>query len=771
MFRCLIRSSFGLFFVLAVVAGADTKSGWKQFARCQTVTCQAFDDSACWIGTDACGLARLSPLSGEMTYFTNQNSPLPSNSVRCLAIGPSGVKWIGTDEGLARFDGALWSIFRTDNAPMPSNSVSCLALDDSGNVWVGFTSGGVVIHSKNGWTDLLQKRPGFPLALTYNTVRAIAPANDHDAWISWNAYYSGSFGFAFLDASGWHAYGYAGVLSMAFDRDSAVWFQYFDYEAGQYNVGLARLRYPDAPAKYRAPRYLLGKYGWESFSSVVIDDADRKWVCAANLVGRLSDTVWTALPLIEDTVSIKGTVSAIAFDKTRRAWAAFNRADDSAASGPEVACLSDSNAWTRYPVRGSGIPFNDVRYVCLDQGGGAWIESSYHVARFHSGQWERFPSIDSMSGGYYDNSVCPDGHGGIWIAKNIGFIHVDGREWKVHPFAAADSFKPVFLFSGDPGRLWAGMEFVSGIGYSLVAFDTLMNVIEKKDSLTSIIGGMARTPDGTLWVYIYYNGLFRRASNGTLDRVTTLNSSLPSDAVTGILCGPNGNLWVGTEDAGLACFSNGRWTTFDTLSSDIPGQYTKPLCVDNSGNLWLLCRPFVNKCGYDPYYFGSSGPKWRCYESPVLNGLVKFDGKRWSVYNTLNSGLPSNLVYTAAAGDSGHIWVGTDKGLALFDADYVDAIDRGPLRHAEPGGGKQISIHIRNGMVSLHALSSNIVSAVVFDAAGKWVQAVHGAFAGHGKTVLSLARLPAGFYIARINILSPERHPAVVQQQFVVPGN
>ncbi len=48
-------------------------------------------------------------------------------------------------------------------------------------------------------------------------------------------------------------------------------------------------------------------------------------------------------------------------------------------------------------------------------------------------------------------------------------------------------------------------------------------------------------------------------------------------------------------------------------------------------------------------------------------GLAKFDGARWTVYNTSNSGLPSNDVLAIAIDGQRNKWIGTDRGLAKFD--------------------------------------------------------------------------------------------------------
>jgi len=59
-----------------------------------------------------------------------------------------------------------------------------------------------------------------------------------------------------------------------------------------------------------------------------------------------------------------------------------------------------------------------------------------------------------------------------------------------------------------------------------------------------------------------------------------------------------------------------------------------------------------------------SGTKWI---GTFGGGLAVFDGSNWTVYNTSNSGLPSNEVFSMAIDGSGAKWIGTDRGLAFLD--------------------------------------------------------------------------------------------------------
>src|SRR5687767_12085019 len=77
------------------------------------------------------------------TVYNSSNSQLPENSVRCIAEDLNNVKWIGTDYGLAAFDGATWTIYQTFNSGIPDNSIRSIAIDDFNNKWIGTFNGGL----------------------------------------------------------------------------------------------------------------------------------------------------------------------------------------------------------------------------------------------------------------------------------------------------------------------------------------------------------------------------------------------------------------------------------------------------------------------------------------------------------------------------------------------------------------------------------------------------------------------------------------------------
>jgi ligand-binding sensor domain-containing protein len=91
---------------------------------------------------------------------------LPDDWVTALTIDSSGIKWIGTNNGLARFDGTDWTIFNTSNSEMPSDVVSAITIDDNGSKWIGTYDGGLAVYNENGIPASMTENPDEVSQLT-----------------------------------------------------------------------------------------------------------------------------------------------------------------------------------------------------------------------------------------------------------------------------------------------------------------------------------------------------------------------------------------------------------------------------------------------------------------------------------------------------------------------------------------------------------------------------------------------------------------------------
>ena len=89
----------------------------------------------------------------ELSQFSHEvwltENGLPQNTVHAIAQTRDGYIWIGTEEGLARFDGVKFTVFDKQNTPeLKSNYIRTLLADRQGALWIGTAQG--LVRMLNG---------------------------------------------------------------------------------------------------------------------------------------------------------------------------------------------------------------------------------------------------------------------------------------------------------------------------------------------------------------------------------------------------------------------------------------------------------------------------------------------------------------------------------------------------------------------------------------------------------------------------------------------
>jgi PAS domain S-box-containing protein len=103
-------------------------------------------EGAVWIGTHSSGLQRLDPAAGRFTaiYKHNANDPtsLSNNRVNSVLFDHSGTMWVGTQDGLGKFDPRT-ATFKTyyEQDGLSGNAVSCILEDQQGSLWMSTNNG------------------------------------------------------------------------------------------------------------------------------------------------------------------------------------------------------------------------------------------------------------------------------------------------------------------------------------------------------------------------------------------------------------------------------------------------------------------------------------------------------------------------------------------------------------------------------------------------------------------------------------------------------
>ena len=86
------------------------------------------------------GLDPTKPMRRYILNSWNIENGLPQESVQALAQTKEGFLWLGTQQGVVRFDGDKFTVFDRTNSPLLERYINVL-LTDNGGIWIGSDGG------------------------------------------------------------------------------------------------------------------------------------------------------------------------------------------------------------------------------------------------------------------------------------------------------------------------------------------------------------------------------------------------------------------------------------------------------------------------------------------------------------------------------------------------------------------------------------------------------------------------------------------------------
>ena len=149
------------------------------------VTALAFDSKGdAWIGTDQ-GLIRYN--ENETVVYNSENSALPKNLlILDIAVDKNDNVWIGSD-GVWKYDGTEFILYNSQNTAMPEDIVWSIAVDSKNNVWMAsyrFLQGGLVKYDGTNWTTYTPENSSLPT----NSIKGIAIDKSDNVWLALSDY-------------------------------------------------------------------------------------------------------------------------------------------------------------------------------------------------------------------------------------------------------------------------------------------------------------------------------------------------------------------------------------------------------------------------------------------------------------------------------------------------------------------------------------------------------------------------------------------------------
>ena len=543
----------------------------------------------------ACLGCLLAAMSGQganyLTRVWQTEQGLPQNTVTAILQTADGYLWIGTQQGLARFDGTRFVVFNSANIPaFKSDCISALLADPEDGLWIG-TEGGGVIRCRAGHFQNWSVLDG----LSSDMVTSLAAGADGDIWVGTvyglNRFQAGRF-TTYTEAEGLPG---AEVLALAADGKGGLWVgteqglgRFAEGELHAVESGDLRIerlivdRVGDVWVGGQAYGLLRAKQGQGALQPVLpvgqvtaLGQAspDGLWV---GMGGERLQRVQSGRTIGIERQPLEAPITCLHEDREGNLWVGTE--------GGGLARLTPRQLVTL--TRKEGLPGDVVNALMEDAAGRLWVGSQAGDVLVHENDhFARVSLSDRDVRSAPVLALCASPDGSVWIGTR-GNGPFRWQQGKVTVPSLGGSSLPAIvtaLFVDREAGIWVGTE-AEGV---LCRRDrestryTISNGLSRNEAIC-----IAQTQDGAVWLGTRGAGLNRIHTNS----VSTFGQKdgLASDAIRALHADADGALWIGTS-AGLSVYHDGRFFTYTRrhgLMDDIISQ----IVSDDRGQLWLGCN-------------------------------------------------------------------------------------------------------------------------------------------------------------------------------------
>ena len=472
---------------------------------------------------------------------------LPQSDVLSVAQTADGFLWLGTQEGLARFDGVAFRNFDRNNVPgMTDQFITALEPGSDGGLWVG-TRSGLFHYREDKWRSFGQSE-GLP----DHYIRSLAASADGGVWVG-----TYGAGLARVEANGQVVALTAIELPDPFVRDLLIDRHGLLWVAT--TRGTVRIDDGEVSLLY-GPEQGLGN----GFVRALVEDRQ-----GAVWIGTEGSGLFRVVEGRVRQVAGPGedveTIHAMIVDRQGNVWAATE---------PEGLLRVSSNGEQTTVSRGF------VWTLCEDSEGSIWVGSTDGLSQLKPGRTVTF----GRGQGLRDRSVrtvYEDRAGRVWVGTDDGGVQrFDGDRFRDVPGLTGIEQASVRSISGDAsGRLWIGTR----VGISRLERDGRLRRFGTNDGLDNrVVNAIVEDSRGRIWAGTG-GGLV--VWNGRAFAAEDLGEKVPNPRVRTLLPMPDGSLWVGTEE-GLFHSDDDNWTRWGT-NEGLRSEFVLSLASGLHGELWV----------------------------------------------------------------------------------------------------------------------------------------------------------------------------------------
>lgn len=545
---------------------------------------------------------------------------LPQNTVISILQTSDGYLWFGCQEGLARFDGVKFTVFRKGITPGIENEYMITLYEDAAkNLWMG-TRGGLTHYNARTETFMTFTSED---GLWDNIVRAVLMDSKGTLWIGTLKGLNRKKGNTIEKVSRFPG---IQVRTIYEDRSGNLWFGT--------DRGLARLKNPgDAFTFFTTDHGLPAN----TVQAILEDRKGNLWVATYGGKGlaRFANETFTVISRAGGLSS--NNLTALCPDRDGNLWIGTE--------GSGVNRISGENSGDITGLHSRNSLINDyVGVIYEDREGSLWIGAENGVNQLRNGKLITWTTAEGLSDNFI-SCVYEDSRQRLWIGTYAGGLNVLQNN-RIIPFTGlkAKGTIPLKVFSiceDHAGTLWFGTR---GNGLIRLKGSVLTAFTTKNGLSHNTIWVIHEDRNRELWIGTK-KGL-NKFEKGEF-RIFTGSEGLTNENIYAIISDGRGNLWIGTAGGGLNVFKNRTfkaYTTNDGLSDNII------LCIyeDAGGILWI----------------GTS------------YGLNRFKDGVFTSYTTKN-GLFNNVVFQVLEDNSGYLWMSSNRGISRVKKEQLNRFAEG----------------------------------------------------------------------------------------------
>ena len=573
---------------------------------------------------------------GDALYFRHYNNKqgLSHNTVYCSLQDKRGFMWFGTDDGLNRFDGHAFKVYR-HNSYLPetilNDRIISLFEDSEGKIWICTNQGTCYYDYRTDSFQPLQFVNGKNASEFFLSVREDRAGN------LWFLDYNRIVRYRLADQSTQVYPGQAHLYTAIAIPDDGLPLVADSYNCYQYNPQADKFIRIESPEEEET----------QSRASISV-------ICPVTDLGILIGTDRGGVKLYSySDRRISTLIPAIQV----RAIAAFNKNTYWIASESGIFIY---NLLTRSVTQLQKsltneytIADNAVYSLTRDREGGMWLGSFFGGISYLPNENTAFNHFiggkthPQMLGNAV-REICPDQYGNIWLGtEDNGINRYHPKTGEITNFSYNNPSHPLSatnihgLFA-DGDRLWVGT-FNKGIDLLSLPSGKIVKQYNRENTANGLNADFVLCFCKTS----YGEFLIGTAGGVTLYDPKTERFSPWNDIrslTRQIYEDKNGNVWVAATD-GIHRYSreNGtvtRYTSDSNRSQSIGSNNTTSVFEDSSGRIWVT----------------------------TTNGFSVYN-EQTGLFNRISAedGLPSNIIYRIAEDSEGLFWISTANGLVRFD--------------------------------------------------------------------------------------------------------